>query len=138
LGGSEGARGWLGPWPVSIDVTVGRALTPADVAELWAGIRSRLSRRAGTPAVVTCDVAALSHPDAASVEALARLQLLARRSGCRVRLRDACVELRDLLVLMGLSEVLPCSSDLEPGWEAEEREPPSGVEEERDPVDPIA
>jgi ABC-type transporter Mla MlaB component len=112
-------------------------MTPADVIGLWDGIRSRLSPRAGAPVVVTCDVAALSHPDAASVEALARLQLLARRSGCRVRLRDACVELRDLLELMGLSEVLPCSSDLEPGWEAEERKPPGGVQEERDPVDPI-
>jgi hypothetical protein len=89
-------------------------------------------------AVVTCDVTALGHPDAASVEALARLQLLARRSGCRVRLRHACIELRDLLELMGLSEILPCWSDLEPGREVEEREPPSGVEEERDPIDPIA
>jgi STAS domain len=87
--------------------------------------------------MVTCDVTALSGPDAVTVEALARLQLLARRSGCRVRLRHARIELRDLLELMGLSEVLPCSSDLEPGREVEEREPPGGVQEERDPLDPI-
>ncbi len=138
MGGSERARGWHGPRPVSIDVTIGGPLAPADVPGLWDGVRSRLSPGARALAVVTCDVTALGHPDAASVEALARLQLLARRSGCRVRLRHACIELRDLLELMGLSEILPCWSDLEPGREVEEREPPSGVEEERDPIDPIA
>jgi ABC-type transporter Mla MlaB component len=112
-------------------------LTPADVPGLWDGVRSRLPPEAGGQAVVTCDVTALGHPDAATVEALARLQLLARRSGCRVRLRHACIDLRDLLELMGLSEILPCSSDLEPGREVEEREPPGGVQEERDPDDPI-
>lgn len=137
LGGTEEPPGWRRPGPVSIDVAIGKPFTPADVPRLWDGVRSRLSRRAATTAVVTCDVTALSNPDAASVEALARLQLLASRAGCRVRLLDACIELRDLLELMGLSEVLPCSLDLEPGREVEEREPPGGVEEERDPIDPI-
>lgn len=137
LGGSEGARGSQGSRPASIDVTIGGPLTPADVPRLWGRVRSRLARRLGASAVVTCDVTALRGPDAVTVEALARLQLLANRAGCRVRLLDACVEMRNLLELMGLSEVLPCSSDLEPGREVEEREPPGGVEEERDPVDPI-
>jgi ABC-type transporter Mla MlaB component len=103
---------------------------------MWDRVRARLAGRGS--ALVTFDVAALDRPDAATVEALARLQLAALRSGCRVRFRNACGELRDLLELMGLAEVLPCSdSDLEPGREIELGEPPRGVEEERDPVDPV-
>jgi len=141
LGGPGGAWGaWSRvprPPPASIDVVVRRPFSPADVPRLWDRVRARLACR-GT-AVVTCDVAELDRPDAATVEALARLQLAARRSGCRVRLRHACGELRDLLELMGLSEVVPCSgSDLEPGRQVEQGEPPGGVEEERDPVDPVA
>ena len=45
-------------------------------------------------------------PDLGAVEALARLQLAARRLGCSIRLRDACVELSELLELCGLSEVV--------------------------------
>jgi ABC-type transporter Mla MlaB component len=62
--------------------------------------------RATGPAVVLCDVAGVE-PDAVTVDALARLQLAARRTGCRVRLRDAADELRDLVAFMGLGNVLP-------------------------------
>jgi ABC-type transporter Mla MlaB component len=44
--------------------------------------------------------------DAVTVEALARLQLAAKRTGCRVRLRNASSDLRDLVAFMGLSDVL--------------------------------
>ena len=88
---------------------------------------------------VICDVGALLHPDAGTIEALARMQLTARRLGGRVKLRRACGELRDLLTLSGLSDVLPCDElALEPIGEAEQREPARGVEEERDPGDPVA
>jgi hypothetical protein len=46
-------------------------------------------------------------PDAVTVEALARLQLAARRYSCRVLLRHASSELLELVAFMGLSEVLP-------------------------------
>jgi ABC-type transporter Mla MlaB component len=46
-------------------------------------------------------------PDAQTVDALARLQLAARRRGCRVRLLGASAELLDLVSLIGLGEVLP-------------------------------
>ena len=59
--------------------------------------------RAGT---VIVDVAGLN-VDAVTVDALARLQLAASRSGCQVRLRGACSELRELLAFMGLDERLP-------------------------------
>jgi hypothetical protein len=53
-----------------------------------------------------CDVRA-AVPDAATVDALARLQLAARRHGCELSLRHATPELRALIALMGLEDVLP-------------------------------
>jgi ABC-type transporter Mla MlaB component len=140
MGGLGGTRGvWSGikvPPPTSINAVIDGPFGLADVPRLWDRVRARLPGQGTT--LVTFDVAALDRPDAGTVEALARLQLAARRSGCRVRFRNACGELRDLLELMGLAEVLPCSdSHLEPRREVEQGEPPRGVEEERDPVDPV-
>jgi ABC-type transporter Mla MlaB component len=53
-----------------------------------------------------CDVRGVD-PNAVTVDALARLQLAARRYGCRVHVRGASDELLDLLGFMGLSDVLP-------------------------------
>jgi ABC-type transporter Mla MlaB component len=61
------------------------------------------SSRAG---VALCDVSGVE-PDAVTVDALARLQLGARRTGCEVRLRNASPELLELLGFMGLRDVLP-------------------------------
>jgi ABC-type transporter Mla MlaB component len=55
--------------------------------------------------VALCDVRGVE-PDAVTVDALARLQLAARRHGCTVRLRHASGELRELLAFMGLADVL--------------------------------
>ena len=55
--------------------------------------------------VALCDVSKVD-PDAVSVDALARLQLSARRRGCQARLRGASNELLDLLAFMGLRDVL--------------------------------
>ena len=56
--------------------------------------------------VAYCEVDGVE-PDAVTVDALARLQLAARRHGCQVRLRHASSELRELVAFMGLSDVLP-------------------------------
>jgi hypothetical protein len=56
--------------------------------------------------IAFCDVRGVD-PDAVTVDALARLQLAARRYGCQVRLRHASTELLELLTFMGLSDVLP-------------------------------
>ena len=56
--------------------------------------------------VALCDVRGID-PDAVTVDALARLQLGARRYGCTVRLRNASDELRALVGFMGLTAVLP-------------------------------
>ena len=73
-------------------------------------------------------------PDAAAVDALARLQLAARRLGLELRLRHASTELQELIAFVGLRDVLR----VEAGGQAEEREERLGVEEERELDDPAA
>jgi ABC-type transporter Mla MlaB component len=87
--------------------------------------------RSGAVAAV-CDVCGIV-PDAVTVEALARLQLAARKYHCRVELRQASSDLRDLVAFMGLRDVLPVAAlRREPRGEAEEREERLGGEEERE------
>jgi len=64
----------------------------------------RLLDRSGA-SVACCDVSELE-VDAMTVDALARLQLAARRHGCSVRLARASAELRELIAFMGLEDVL--------------------------------
>ena len=111
-------------------------LTPADAVALCRRARSELER--SDTDVLVCDVAALTRPDAGTVEALARLQLTARRLGRQVRLRDVSRELRELLDLFGLTDVLPGDGALrrEPLRQAEEREQALGVEERVEMGDP--
>lgn len=61
---------------------------------------------ANRASVVLCDVYGIE-PDAVTVDALARLQLAARRQGCQVRLRSASSALLELVDFMGLRDVLP-------------------------------
>jgi hypothetical protein len=84
-----------------------------------------------------CDVGAVFDPNLVTVDALARLQLTARRLGHRVRLRHASRELQELLALVGLRDVVPLCAGLplEPRGQPEEREQSRGVEEEADPGD---
>jgi ABC-type transporter Mla MlaB component len=99
--------------------------------------------RYGRLGLVICDVRDVVHPDIGTVDALARLKLAAGRRGGDVRLRNACLRLRELLALVGLSEVLPPQpgsgveeiQSVEAGGEAEDREQVLGVEEEHDPGD---
>ena len=55
--------------------------------------------------LIVCDVGGLP-ADAVAVDALARLQLAARRQGRRIHLANASNELLDLVRLVGLSDVL--------------------------------
>ena len=66
--------------------------------------------RSSGAGVVICEVRDVE-PDAVTVDALARLQLGARRLGCQVRLRHASEELRDLVSFMGLADVLVETAD---------------------------
>ncbi|HEX4930256.1 MAG TPA: STAS domain-containing protein [Gaiellaceae bacterium] len=56
--------------------------------------------------VARCDVSGVA-VDAVTVDAVALLQLAARRRGCQVRLRNASDELLELVAFMGLRDVLP-------------------------------
>jgi hypothetical protein len=80
-----------------------------------------------------CDVRALP-ADAATVDALARLQLFARRAGFELWLCHASPELCSLLAFTGLDAVL----SVEPERQAEEREQRLHVEEEGELADPPA
>jgi ABC-type transporter Mla MlaB component len=57
--------------------------------------------------VAICDVSGVE-VDVVTIDALARLQLAARRHGCRIHLCSASSELLELAALMGLTNVLPC------------------------------
>ena len=87
--------------------------------------------------LVTCEVGGLVQPDVTAVGALARLQLTARRSGRAIRLRNARVELCDLLALTGLRDELPVCPGLlaQPHRQSEQREQ-LRIDEEVDPADP--
>jgi hypothetical protein len=78
------------------------------------------------PSETVYDAGALA-ADAHAVEALARLQLDARRRGCTARVQGASSELTELLAFCGLSFVLGVEVKRQP----EEREDRLGVEEER-------
>jgi anti-anti-sigma regulatory factor len=109
------------------------AIRGRDVAQLC---RALAAFRGAGP--IVCDVSAVAPVDVSTLDALARLALASRRRGRGLVLRNAAPELRDLVALAGLGEVLPCPtpSRLESGRQAEEREEAGGVEEERDPADP--
>ncbi|GAC1321489.1 MAG: hypothetical protein NVSMB25_15260 [Thermoleophilaceae bacterium] len=73
-------------------------------------------------------------PDGMTIDALARLELAARRAGCRLCLLHASAELQRLLECIGLDGVLL----LEPGGQAEEGKERCGAEEESEFDDPPA
>jgi ABC-type transporter Mla MlaB component len=91
--------------PLTVRFSIHAPLTREDLP----GLSARVCRlfEARDPVVAYCDVRGFDRPDAVTVDALARLQLAARRRGCQVRLCNASPELRRLTALMGLSDVLP-------------------------------
>jgi ABC-type transporter Mla MlaB component len=89
--------------PQAIDFAVRGPIARADLPGLCERVCALLEDSGAGVAV--CDVRSVD-PDAVTVDALARLQLAARRRSCRVRLRHASNELRDLVSFMGLEDVL--------------------------------
>jgi hypothetical protein len=98
----------------------------------------------GEPGIVRCDVGALVDDDIdmTVVDALARLQLVAKRFALTLLVRDAGPRLQELLVLAGLDEVIPCCQRIEPASVEIRREPEvreeGRVDEIGDLVDPPA
>ena len=87
-----------------LDFAIEGPIARADLPGLCDRVCGLLERSGAD--VAYCDVRAIV-PDAVTVDALARLQLAARRHGCRVRLRNATDELLELVAFMGLEDVLP-------------------------------
>ena len=80
--------------------------------------------------VVRCDVSGITEPDAVALDALARLQLTARRFGVTIRLHNANRTLGDLIEWAGLSDVLEVvESGVEAYGQVEQREE-IGIDEE--------
>ena len=102
------------------------------------------------PCDVVCDAGAVTQPDLAAVNAVARLRLITLRGGHRLRLVHAGQDLRDLLTLVGLDSTIPSGSGEPPdgdpppcagasavrvGRQPEDREE-AGVQETDEPDDP--
>jgi anti-anti-sigma regulatory factor len=83
------------------------------------------------PTAFVVDVSALP-PDLATIDALARFELAARRCGGHLGLRGTNESLRQMIRLTGLAGVLR----VEAGREPEQREERVRVEEEGELADP--
>ncbi len=91
--------------PSTIVFAIEGPIARTDLPGLCRRVRGVLEE--GGAEVALCDVSPLVEADAVTVDALARLQLLAGRLGCQVRLRNASAELLELLAFMGLRDVVP-------------------------------
>ena len=86
-----------------VALTIHGPIARADLPGLCERISALLAEsRADLALCRVCDL----EPDAVTVDALARLQLAAKRTGCRVRLYGGSKELCALLEFMGLADVL--------------------------------
>jgi len=121
------------PETSALVLVVGGPITRADIERLCNCLRAMLEG-SGAPLVI-CDVGEIGDPDIVTVDALARLQLTARRHGRQIRLRDACEELQKLLALVGLSDVVPLTEGPQSLGKAEEWKQTRGVEKRVDPGD---
>ncbi|HEY2950792.1 MAG TPA: STAS domain-containing protein [Micromonosporaceae bacterium] len=115
------------PPVIALGPTVDRADIPVFCGRLAVLLRDRRD------AVVQCEVGTITEPDTVTLEALARLQLTARRLGGRIQVCGAQRRLREIIAFTGLGEVLPLA---QASGQAEEREQPVGVEERVEPDDP--
>jgi ABC-type transporter Mla MlaB component len=90
------------PDPQPVVFSVRGPIATGDLAGLCERVCGILSASGASFAV--CEVDGID-PSAATVDALCRLQLAARRLGIRISLRGASSELRDLVAFMGLEDV---------------------------------
>jgi ABC-type transporter Mla MlaB component len=86
-----------------VNFSVRGPIARADLPGLCDRICGLLSSAHGE--VAWCDVADVPS-DAVTVDALARLQVAARRTGCSIRLVNASPKLRELVAFMGLGDVV--------------------------------
>jgi ABC-type transporter Mla MlaB component len=90
--------------PRTVALVIRGPIARADLPGLTERVCARLRECRGS--VILCDVRGVP-PDCMTIDVLARLQLAARRHGCRLRLHRASDELIELVAFMGLKDVLP-------------------------------
>ena len=122
------------PEPGVVVLVIAGPIARGDIP--WLCERARTLLEASDADLMICDVGALAGPDVVTVDALAQVQLTARRLGRQIRLRNACDQLRGLLALLGLCDVLPLCAGLRSRGQSEQREQGLGVEERVEPDDP--
>ncbi len=91
--------------PTTITFAIWGPIERVDLPGLCDRVCALLDRSGAS--VAHCDVSGVA-ADAVTVDALARLQLAARRHRCVIRLRGASDGLRGLVSFMGLEDVLTC------------------------------
>jgi ABC-type transporter Mla MlaB component len=89
--------------PRALAFTIHGPIARADLPDLCDRFCALVS--ASGADIVDCLVIGVE-PDAVTVDALAQLQLGARRNACTVRLHGVSDELRSLVAFMGLADVL--------------------------------
>jgi ABC-type transporter Mla MlaB component len=89
--------------PRTVGFAIGERLARADLPTLCERVSAVLDTSGA--AVAVCDVSK-ADADAVTVDALARLQLTARRRGATIQLARVSSDLLDLLAFAGLAEVL--------------------------------
>jgi ABC-type transporter Mla MlaB component len=87
----------------TIPIAIRGPLERRDLPGLYERVCALLEANKGS--VISCDVAGCA-ADAVAVEALARLQLGARRHRTQVRIVNASAELGELVALVGLRDVV--------------------------------
>lgn len=102
-----------------------RAPDSADIRDDRVGVgvvercqRAELSLAAGGSADLVCGAEGVTEPDAATIDAVARLALVARRHDLSLRIAGAPHALIDLLDLCGLADLLArleAADSVEPG-----------------------
>jgi hypothetical protein len=75
---------------------------------------------------LVCDLGRVTAADLTVIEALARMQLVARRRGCAIEFRHVGYGVRELLALSGLCDVLPVIDDAQTGIDGERCVKPPG------------
>jgi hypothetical protein len=93
--------------PTTVRFAIRGPIARADLPGLCDRVCGLLSRSRAEVAI--CDVGSVG-VDAVTIDAVARLQLAARRHACEIRLCGAPPELLELVSFMGLTNVLPCGS----------------------------
>jgi hypothetical protein len=130
---------WLAAWrrpsaPGELHVAIGGSIDGDDVENTCDGTGFDADEPALTR--VVCHVDPVANPDVGTVDALARMQLAARRRGWELWVEGATERMRELLALTGLEDVVRCEgSDLETLGKPEGRKEARGVEEEGDAAD---